>query len=193
MPLNPKTILAAIGTAAVLKQKGNDAERKSDRGRGRNPRAITASTAVLVAGGGLLYLWRKGQRGSQGVFDAGAQPATGVDSTLVVEETVVVVEEPESGLTPEAMGGNGQEAVSEMSDDEAGRSEPMAGAGPTGPSEQPAGHAGGAPDVIASPEAVVDPGATPDPIVSPEPALPQQTGDSESDQDSRKANTPEDA
>jgi len=182
MSLNPRVVLAAIGTAAMLKQTGTGSRQKSDRGKGRSPRIMTASTAVLVAGGGLLYLWRKGQRGSEGVFDAGIQSTGGVESTLVVEETVAVVEAPESGLTSQGMsGGNGQESVFDMSGDEVERSETIADAGSTGPSKPPAGHAGGSPDVIASPEAVVDPDATPDPIVSPEPALPQRTDDGDSD------------
>ncbi|MDQ3784617.1 MAG: hypothetical protein M3360_07055 [Actinomycetota bacterium] len=193
MPLNPRAVLAVVGTAAMLKQaEGDFGKQKSARGRGRSPRTVTASTAVLVAGGGLYYLWRKGRRGSQGVFDAGVQPAMDVESTLVVEETVVV-EEPDLGPTPEEMSGNGQEAVFDMSPDGAAPSETNANADPSEGSEHPGGHSGGVPDVIASPEAVVDPEATPDPIVAPEPALPQQTGPGDSDQGSGKTSSPEDA
>ncbi|MDQ3766510.1 MAG: hypothetical protein M3346_04095 [Actinomycetota bacterium] len=192
MPVNPRAILTVIGTAAMLKQRGDGAGGKSARRWERNPRIITASTAVLVAGGGLYYLWRNGQRRAQGVLDAGAQSAVGVESTVVVEETVVVVEEPGSGPAPEAMSGNGQEAVYGESPTEAGAPEPIANADSVEGSEHPGGHPGGVSDVIASPEAVVDPEATPDPIVSPEPALPQQTDDSDSDQGSGKASSPED-
>lgn len=193
MPVNPRAVLAVIGTAAMLKQRGDGAgDGKGARRSQRSPRIITASTALLVAGGGLYYLWRNGQRRAQEVLDAGVQPGMGVEPAVVVEETVVVVEEPGSGLAPEAMSGNGQEAVFDVPPIEAGAAEPISYGDSVEGSEHPGGHAGGVSDVIASPEAVVDPEATPDPIVSPEPALPQQTGDSDSDQGSRPTSGTED-
>ena len=179
MPVNRRAVLAVIGTATMLKQARDGERSKGTRGGRRSPRIMAASTAILVAGGG-FYLFQKGRRNSENAFDTLASPAIGDEPSVTVEESLIVVEESGSEAVPVVTSGNGQDAVIEVSLDEAGESQ-SSGAADVGASERPEGHAGGVSDVIASPEAVVDPSAAPDPIVSPEPALPQQTGDGDVD------------
>ena len=177
MRVNPKAILALVGAEAILKQTRGVGGKKTPASE-RGPRLLAASTAVLAAGG-LLYLWRRGQRSSQAAFEAGAQLSGGDGTVGTVEETVVVVEESESEPAPETMRANGQEAAPPSAAGGFGTSEPEASTAPDESpptTSQPEVSAGGASDVIASPEAVVDPDAAPDPIVSPEPALPRETG-----------------
>lgn len=188
MRVNPRAVLALLGTAAMTKQSKDAKGRQKARAKeGRPP--LLASSAVVLAAGGLFYLWRRGRRTSQNLLDGGRQSPGGVESTVVIEETVEVLEEPASGVTPEAASANGQEAAHGTFSDESGASNPDVDAHPGDSQVRPRseGHPGGASDVIASPEAVVDPGATPDPIVSPEPALPRKTGDTESEKGSTES------
>lgn len=184
MRMNPRSVLALAGTAALLKQNKDAKGGRTVRGAGRKDRAIAASAAVIAAGG-LYVLFRRGQRSAQAGFDGGAQPATGVESTVVFEERVTVIEEPAPGLTSAVTSGNGGELAPQASDEseDSGSATSDPGSSQLG-APRPEGHPGGASDVIASPEAVVDPGATPDPIVSPEPALPRQTGGAKADEGS---------
>lgn len=183
MRVNARAVTALLGSAAVLKQKSDSAGQKSTRGRASGARIVTASSAALVAGCGLFYLFRKGQRRSQAAFDSGV-------STSMDVETPVVVEELDGGLTAPAASGNGQEAAFDRSFDDAVNPEAGANADPEVGSESTGGRLGGASGVIASPEAVVDPGATPDPIVSPDPALPRKTGVDDSEEGGEKKNNP---
>ena len=171
MRVNARGVLGLLGSAAILKQKsdGAGALKKRIRGRPTGARIVTASSAVLAAGCGLFYLFRRGQRRSQAAFGSGL-------STSMEVEAPVVAEELDAGLTPPAASGNGQEAAFDRPPDDAGSPEAGANADPAAGSEGTGAHRGGDSGIIASPEAVVDPGAAPEPIVSPEPALPQQTG-----------------
>lgn len=185
MRVNPRSVLAIAGSAVLLKQNKDARGGRTARGAGVKERTIAASVAVLGAGG-LYVLFRRGQRSAQASFDGGAQPSTEVESTVVFEERVSVIEEPGPGLTSGVTSGNGRDLTPRTSGESEGSSGATSGPGSsevTTPHRE--GHPGGVPEVIASPEAVVDPGATPDPIVSPEPALPRQTGGAEPDERSK--------
>lgn len=190
---NPRSVLAIAGTAALLKQNKDTKEGRTARSVGGKERTIAASAAVLAAGG-LYVLFRRGQRSAQAGFEGDAQPATGVETTVVFEERVSVIEEPGPRLTPGVTSGNGRNLTLDTSGESEGSgdaiSDPFSSSVTT---PRPEGHPGGASDVIASPEAVVDPGATPDPIVSPEPALPRHTGGTQSDEGSTGPDNPADA